>query len=255
MIIRAIAAAGVAALVPLAAGAQEQEGPLTLGAGLHYSTGDYGSATTTEITTLAFTAKYLSGPWTLRAFIPYLEVTGDSSVIPGIGRVRGGGDRTTQTGLGDIVLGATYTALADRAGSLGLDLTGKVKLATADENKGLGTGEHDFAFITEIYKTFDRLTPFFGIGYHVLGDAPGQPLDNVWSMSFGASYKIDERSDIGASFDTRDRVVPGGSEQRELIGFFTHKLTRSWKAQVYGLIGLSDGSPDWGLGATLAHPF
>ena len=255
MAVRAIAAASLAALVPLTVNAQEQEGPLTLGAGLHYSTGNYGTSTTTEITTLAFTAKYQTGNWTLRAFVPYLEVTGDSSVIPGIGRVRGGGDTTTQTGIGDIVLGATYTALADRAGSIGLDLTGKVKVATADENKGLGTGEHDFAFLAEIYKTVDRVTPFFGVGYHVLGDAPGQPFDNVWSMSFGASYKIDERTDLGAAFDTRDRVVPGGSPQRELIGFFTRKLTGSWKAQVYGLIGLADGSPDWGLGATLAHPF
>ena len=53
----------------------------------------------------------------------------------------------------------------------------------------------------------------------------------------------------------RQRVVAGGSRQRELVGFFARKLDRLWKAQAYALIGLADGSPDWGAGLSLARPF
>lgn len=238
----------------LALSAQAQEGPLTLGAGLHYSAGDYGTSSTTEITSLAATARYDSGPWTYRATVPYLEVDGESAVIPGVGRVRGGTSRRrSASGLGDIVLGATYAAYNDR--KLGVDLTGKLKLATADESKGLGTGEHDLAFLIDLYQTFTRVTVFGGVGYHILGDAPGQPLDNVWSANLGGSYTIDERDSAGVSLEGRERVAPGASPQRELMGFFTRKLDRFWKAQAYALVGLANGSPDWGFGLSAARPF
>lgn len=239
----------------LAFGAQAQESSLTLGAGLHYSSGDYGTGSTTRITSLAATARYDSGPWTYRATVPYLRVEGDAAVIPNVGPVRGGGGRSTESGLGDIVLGATYALYYEPGRAFGVDLTGKVKLATADENKGLGTGEHDFAVLLEAYQTFERITGFGGVGYHILGDAPGQPLDNVWSANLGASYKLDERDSAGLSLDGRERVVPGGARQRELTGFFIRKLDRFWKAQAYALIGLADGSPDWGFGLSAARPF
>jgi hypothetical protein len=241
--------------IVLACAAQAQESPLTLGAGLHYSSGDYGTGSTTRITSLAATARYETGPWVYRATLPYLRIDGESAVIPGVGAVRGGSSRRTESGLGDLVLGATYAAYYDPATTLGLDLTAKLKLATADEAKGLGTGEHDMVFLAEFYRTFERLTGFGGIGYHILGDAPGQPLDNVWSASVGATYKLDERDSAGLSLDGRQRVVPGGARQRELTGFFMRKLDRWWKAQAYALIGLADGSPDWGFGLSAARPF
>lgn len=241
-------------VVQCALAAQDRE--LSLGAGLHHSSGDYGSTTTTRITSLEATARYETGPWVYKASVPYLEVTGDTGVIPGVGRVRGGsGQSDTTSGLGDIVLAATYAVYYDRASTLGLDLTGKVKLATADEAKGLGTGEHDFIFLVDGYRTFDRVTGFGGVGYHILGDAPGLPLDNVWSATLGASYKIDERDSAGVMLWGRQRVAAGASPQRELTGFFTRKLDRFWKAQAYALIGLANGSPDWGLGLSAGRTF
>jgi hypothetical protein len=237
----------------LALSAQAQQGPLTLGAGFHYSSGDYGTSSTTDIASLAATAKYDAGPWTYRATVPYIKIDGDNAVIPGVGRVGGGAGTRTESGLGDIVLGATYAAYSDAR--LGVDLTGKVKLGTADEDKGLGTGEHDFIFLVDLYQSFDRITGFGGIGFHILGDAPGLPLDNVWSVNLGFTYKVDERDSAGLSFDARQRVASDASPQRELTGFFVRQLDRLWKAQLYALIGLADGSPDWGFGLSAARPF
>jgi len=246
-------AAGAAAL--LASAAQAQEGRLTLGGGVHYSSGDYGTGETTRITSVAATARYERGDWVYKATVPLIEIDGASTVVPGVGRVRGGpSPRRKETGLGDIVLSATHATYYDRASTLGLDLTGKVKLPTADEDKGLGTGELDVAFLADLYKTFDRITGFGGIGFHILGDAPGLPLDNVWSANLGATYKVNAADSVGAVLEGRERALPGAARQRELMGFWLRKLDAQWSAQIYGLIGMADGSPDWGLGLSLARP-
>jgi hypothetical protein len=249
-----LAAACAGTLVALSA--QAQESPLTVGAGLHYSAGDYGTGATTRMTTLAATGRYETGPWVYRASVPYLVVSGNSNVVPGLGQVRGAQARSgTEKGLGDVVVSATYGAYYDRKSTLGVDLTAKLKLATADESKGLGTGEHDAAFLVELYRSFDRITGFGGVGYHILGDPPGFPLDNVRSASLGASYKLDQRDTVGVMLDGREKASPATARQRELSAFFTRKLDRDWKAQAYALIGLADGSPDYGAGLSLARPF
>lgn len=249
---RALAAA--CGLMAIASHAQDR--PLTLGAGLHYSSGDYGTGSSTKITTLAGTARYEKGPWVYKASVPIIEVSGANTVVPGIGRTRGGpAPRRTETGLGDIVVSATHATYYDKASTLGLDLTAKVKLPTADEQKGLGTGEPDFAFLADFYKTFGRFTGFGGVGYHILGDAPGLPLENVWSANLGATTKLDARDSVGAMLEGRQRALPGGSPQRELTGFWMRTLDRDWSAQAYVLVGLADGSPDWGMGLSFARPF
>jgi hypothetical protein len=242
----------------LGANAQEA-GTLSLGGALDYSSGDYGTSTTTTITSLSAIGRYETGRWTYKAFLPYLEVDGNTSVIPGIGQARGarGGARTeSASGMGDIVLSATYGAYYDAQSRSGLDLTGKVKLGTADESEGLGTGENDYALLVDFYRGFDRgITGFGGVGYHIMGDAPGLPLENAWSANIGATVKLDERDSAGAMLEGRQRVAPGGARQRDLLGFYTRMLDKLWKAQAYALIGLADGSPDWGAGLSLARPF
>lgn len=264
-------AAAVLLCLPAVACAQ---GELTLGLGFNYSTGDYGTSTTTQIISIPFSARYDVGRLSLKATVPYLRITGSSAVVPGVGavsntnpRARGRGAglaptapvpataESTESGMGDTVLAATYNVLYDRASQLGIDVTGKVKLATADADKGLGTGEHDAGVQVDAYKTYDRVTVFGGIGYMVLGSSEFIQLEDVWSANLGASYQLSSSDSLGVSFDWREAASPSGSAQREIMGFWTRKLDRTWKAQLYGLVGLSDGSPDWGFGASAAYAF
>jgi len=130
-----------------------------------------------------------------------------------------------------------------------------VKLGTADRQSGLGTGENDFSFGAEVYKTIDRMTVFAGIGYTIFGDPPGFPLDNGFYYSVGATWKLPPRDSIGFSLDGRQAIVPGADPQRELLGFWSRALESAWKLQAYFLIGLADASPDWGAGLSVARPF
>jgi len=262
------AIAAICCALPLALQAQES-GQFSVGAGLNYSTGDYGTANNTTILSIPFTARYERGPLTLKATIPYLRITGSTAVIPGIGAVansnprgRGRGSAgtvvsstDTASGLGDTVLAATYNVLYDAAASFGVDVTGRMKLATADADKGLGTGENDYGAQVDAYKTFDRNTVFGGVGYNVLGSSSFIQLRNVWNVNLGVAHKIDERDSAGLSFDTRQRVSDSASPQRELTAFYSRKLDRQWKAQAYVLKGFSNGSPDWGAGVSALYAF
>lgn len=258
---RRLAAVLAACLAPAAAWAQGA-GEWEVGAGLHYSTGDYGASQDTEITSLAFTAQRETGPWRWKLTVPILEVTGPATVIPGIGNVGNGNargrrgtatTRGTATGLGDVVGAATYAFVA--RSDFALDGTARVKLPTADEDDGLGTGETDLGFQVDAYVTRDRLTPFLGIGYTFFGDPAGLQLDDAMNYSVGATYRLDARDSVGGSLDGRERVSPGSAEQRELVAYWTRRFSGPWRAQFYFLLGLADGSPDHGLGATAIYAF
>jgi hypothetical protein len=236
----------------------------TLGSGLHYNSGDYGTGTTTTILSVPLDIRYERTPWRFRIWVPYVEIDGASSVIPGIGSVSNGNPRRrggsagasgAASGLGDVVASATYAAHYDPTARLGVDVTGKIKLGTADADAGLGTGEHDFAALAEAFKTFDRTTFFAGVGHHWLGSSPLLRLDDVWSWSLGASYRIDQRDSAGVFYDSRERVSSSAEPLSEITAFWSRRLDRAWKAQAYFLLGLAEGSPDWGTGLSVAYAF
>lgn len=241
---------------------------LSLGTGLHYSTGDYGTGVDTEIISVPLMARYERDRLILKLTVPWIEISGGATVIPGVGAVTGtsprgrggaGATATTDTsasGLGDTVASATYAAFYDSASRSGIDLTGRVKLPTADEDEGLGTGELDFGAQVDVYKAVDQITYFGGVGYTILGDAPNLALkDDVWNFNLGASYRIDSRDSAGLSYDWRQPLSASSSRLSEITAFWVHSFDRRWKGQAYFLKGLADGSPDWGVGAFAYYSF
>jgi hypothetical protein len=235
----------------VACSAHAQE--LSLGSGLHYSSGTYGGSSKTTIVSVPVTARFEDEAWTLRLTVPFVRITGPSGVIPGLGQIGTQGARQSNSGLGDIVAAATYAAYFDGEARAGFDLTAKLKLGTADRDRGLGTGEHDLAFFAEPFAPLGRWTLFGALGYHMLGSSPSVPLHDVWSASLGLSRRIERGDSIGLSLDTRQPAGPS-SAQRELMAFWIARLQR-WKLQGYVLAGFAHGSPDRGAGLTLQHPF
>lgn len=241
-----------------------QDTSLTLGSGIGFTSGKYGTGTTTRITSIPFSARYETERWAFKASIPYLFVSGGTSVIPGVGQVansnpRGRGGRraaeATTHGLGDLVTSATYSAWYDEDAELGIDVTGKVKWATANADEGLGTGANDYSLQVDVDKTFDNVTVFGGVGRSELGSTEFIHLDSVWYANAGASYRLDRDDNIGLSLDARQRVSPTAFPVRELTAFWSHRIDAHWRAQTYFLKGLAKGSPDWGGGFTAGYTF
>lgn len=232
------------------------DGELSAGAGIDYSKGDYGTGSETKILSIPFMARYDNDPWKLKATVPYLRVTGQGDVIPGIGRNgRGQRGETTESGIGDTVLAATYGALYEPQSKFGLDLTAKLKLPTGDENRGLGTGSVDETLQAELYKSLDRLTVFGTFGYTFFGHSDVVELKNAAHAEVGAITRINATDSVGASLYGRQAVVEGGEPQRELTVFWNRRVTKAQRFQAYFLLGLADGSPDVGIGASALFSF
>ncbi|HKR75681.1 MAG TPA: transporter [Rhodanobacter sp.] len=247
----------------------------SVSAGANYSSGKYGSTTTTDIWSVPLTAEYDTGNWTFKLVVPYINVNGPSDVIPGVGKVkndnphgrghgRGNGGVTpapgtvstgSASGLGDVVASAGYQLFTSSDQSFGVDLTGKVKFGTADADKGLGTGKNDYGLSLDTYKVYGNTTVFGGVGWMKYGSSQYIQLKNGFNATLGAQYKLSHDDSIGAYYYYRERIATGGEPQSELTGYWNHKLGDSWRLQAYVMGGFADGSPDYGVGATLKYTF
>lgn len=230
---------------------------LRIGTGFDYSSGEYGGTESTDILYIPLTGSYESGRFLYRLTVPYIQITGPGNVVREVGSVRSAAStaRTTQSGLGDIVAGVSYNLLPGEGSQPLLDVTGKVKFGTADEVKGLGTGETDYTLQADIAKTYGKTTLFGTLGYKWLGDTSATNFNDVVLGSFGGSYKFTAEVSGGLILDAREASTASGSAQTELTAFVGRKLSGAMRLQGYGVVGFTDGSPDWGLGATISTGF
>ncbi len=129
--------------------ADSDEPAFRLSTGVNYTSGDYGGAVDIDEVYVPITGHVDYGRFGFRLTVPYLSVKAPEGTIitdPGGQAVQGTGASTTESGLGDIIGSVTlYDVINNRELGIALDLTGKIKFATADEDKGLGTGEHDYS--------------------------------------------------------------------------------------------------------------
>jgi len=271
-----LCALGVLGLIAQAAHADDGS-TIKVSAGFDYSTGKYGTSTTTDITQVPVTFGYDIDRWSFKLAVPYIHVSGADNVIPGIGPVKnnnphgrgkGNGNGGSQSGttpvtetngsasgLGDVTAAATYEAYSNSAAQFGIDLTGKVKFGTADADKGLGTGKNDYGFSVDMYKGFGAWTLFGGVSYTWLGSSQYIQLNDVFGANVGASYKLDTHSSFGAYYDYREKASDTSFARNELTGYYAYKFASGWKAQAYVTKGFTDGSPDWGVGASVVYSF
>lgn len=226
---------------------------LTLSTGLTYLTGDYGQAQSTEILYVPFSLKKRTGPWTLKLTVPYLRITGPGGVLPELGPT--GSTTGTGSGLGDILASATYRAYYDADSGVLVNVTGKVKLPTADEDQGLGSGKADYYAQVDLYRISGAWTPFATLGYKVIGDTASTDFNNVVYGAVGVSYKVSDATSAGAQFYTRQKTTDSNDPRRELTLFASNKLSKEWKLQGHLIRGFSDASADWGVGASIGYDF
>ena len=230
------------------------QGTYSYSTGIDYSSGKYGQAEDTNITYIPLTGKYEKDKLTLKLTVPYLRIDGPGGVTPDSRIVVNGNTnntRTVQSGLGDVVLGATYSVLELAEQKVYVDVGGKIKFPTASESKGLGTGKTDYAVSTDVYKSIGQTTLYGTVGYKVLGDPAGVNLNNVFFGSTGLIYKVDAKNSLGIGMDARERTSANSTALREYSVFYSHKFNQNYKLQTYLVVGDTTSSVDLGGGATL----
>jgi hypothetical protein len=225
--------------------------------GFIYSSGNYGARESTDIYLVPFSARMSSGPLRLSVTLPYLRI--DS---PGI--VIGGGDgppiiidpnapsaRTKREGFGDLSIGAAFTLPKDFLGPVDVDLSGRIKIPTSSTKKFLGTGKTDFAVATEFAYPIDTWAPYIRLGYRFFGDLPNIDLNNGMAASVGTTKQLGRIVAI-VSYDYSRATTAAVEDAHELFGALSGPLTGSLNWTGYGIVGLSTGSPDFGLGLLLS---
>lgn len=227
--------------------------------GLDYSEGKYGSQIKTRQTTVPLIAKYETDDWSIKASLPYVWIKNVNPNSQGENLPCGNAAQTPKDvdGFGDLVLNGSYSAYAS-ADTL-VDVNGKIKFATGNEDKCLSSGKNDYSLSVDFTQKFNALTAFATLGWTKKGDPEFNGLktnyDDPVFASVGASYKLADKTSAGASYDYRQKLTKHGDPISELTLFVSHKLPNQNKVQLYAIKGFSDASTDLGAGILFSHRF
>lgn len=230
-----------------------------VGVGGEYSSGDYGGEESINETYLPVNFIYDAPRVTARVTVPYLSVRAPEGTItegPDGETVVGEGPVTTESGIGDVLAALTvYDVLVLGQGDYAMDLTGKVKFGTADEDDGLGTGKNDYSIEANLFRFFDQFTILGVGGYVVRGDPPEVDLQNGFYASLGGTYRVTDQARAGLFCDYREASLEGSDALQEISATLSSRLGTSWWASAYVLAGIGDASPDWGAGLSFTAGF
>lgn len=242
---------GAALALGLSAAAigQEQPAPakFKLDAGLVFARGDYGLAEDTDVWLWLVNPTLESRDWRVQASVPYVRLNGPASVVGGTGT---GAANRTADGLGDVSLTLTRLFAADQTG-WGTELGAKVKFPTADETKGLGTGEYDYAIQFDAYRAGATFTPYFNVGYQFLGSNAAYVMEDGLYATGGVLARASASTTVGLLGSWRERTFAGGDAGAEAMAFLQHTFGAGPMLKLFAMRGFTDASPDIAFGLML----
>jgi hypothetical protein len=153
------------------------------------------------------------------------------------------------------MLAGSVNLIESRESRVLVDLTGKVKLGTADEAECLGTGETDYYLQGDFSKGFGSFSAFGSLGWRKMGDPPGVDFKDPFYYSIGGSYRFSRVNSLGFAYDYRQKLLDTSDPLSEATLFLTHRFSDTFRIQGYYVKGFSDSSPDWALGAVATRAF
>lgn len=225
-------------------------------------TGDYGTDVDSDLVCIPFTLQRNFKKGRASITVPYIwvERSGEVTVFRGVpeGGVETDADRS-ESGLGDIVLDGTYYAvypgqLADWAP--GIDLSGDIKLPTADEDKGLGSGEVDVSGEIGLYRWLrSDLIVFGDWKYIFIGEPSGRDFDNQIIYDLGFGYKTSEKWLHSFLIEERTALSENGEDSVSAIYAPSYDIRENLDCFASLEIGLSDGAPDYSVSIGAEYGF
>lgn len=237
---------------------------LSFGTGIEFETGDYGTGTTTDLWKIPLLIQWAPNPvFSLSAEIPFVSqtTTGETVLLGGVPTPRGGRmggmsgttsstltSKHTESGLGDIKLNAGLTLLQesdDLPRVLGLLYA---KLPTADENKGLGTGEFDWGGGLGLGRHFGDWSTYVDAIYIDPGTSSLYNPDPYWEWQASLSYRLSDTLRPGLALTGGTAPFAGQDDPLKIQARLNGLTGEHSSFGLYLARGLSNGSPDWGFG-------
>jgi len=227
------------------------------GSSLTYSTGDFGTSETTDTVYWPFSVQRFFEQGDVTLTVPFLYQNSG----PGVSAIGGRPFSTNQNfindgdgGIGDVLLKGRYYLLNDTPDRFGLSTIGQIKFPTADEDKGLGTGEFDETFGLEASKHLQAPWTLYGDMYFThIGDPPGVHLDNEFAFDAGVGYDLTDATQATLFYAERTALLDNRDNPRDVILGVNHDLNQ--QTNLYGDLGIgaSDGSPDVSVTMGMAY--
>lgn len=227
--------------------------------GYYYSKGDYDQDADTTIHYFPFSYDITVSGWNLKASLAHLQVSGIGNVLVNVGGVVEADpglpkESGTWRGLGDSVLSATYQLPALSASGPFVDIGLEVKVPTANEDKGLGTGATDYGVQVDLYQMLGDTTWFGTAGYRFRGSSSvfAHLRDSAY-LSLGFSRPASDSWSYGLIYDYREAASASSHETHELLPYISLTPTPQWTLMTYLSKGFTPDSPDIAFGAQLGY--
>ena len=247
-----------------AAGSLAQEGsfsetsPIFLkwSAGFDFSRGDYGlnESTTLYYVPLSVTLDYRR--FRARVGIPFLASSGPTQLS--LDTSRGGGssveiiDSDKSQGVGQLQVDLSYLFDPLVEGLPYLELSSKISAPT-ESRRDLGSGLWSVAAKAEVFESIGRFTPYLSSGrkfYERCGCEDS--LRDRFFASVGATVVWTKKLSVGVGYDWLEAARKGNPDSHEIVPYASYRLNDDWSVGPYTVIGLSNGSPDFGVGFSVS---
>lgn len=210
--------------------------------------GDFGTPVQSTLWLGYATIGSSAARWDANLSVPFLRLARE-----------GGGTSTQDQGLGDIVARGMYRFLPETEDGWSLDGVGALKLPTANDTKGLGTGRSDAGIFLALNQQLG-LFRWTVQGGRILG-ASGDPTGTTEQLTSGATVLgisgswYFEGTRWGLSFEARGPAYQGLPGARELTVDVFQSLSPKWGIKALVTAGLSDGGPRQSFGVALVRVF
>lgn len=221
----------------------------------YFSKGFYGQELPTYVRYLPYTHEISVPGWRFKASLPVLEIDGPGNVLIDIGNVgRESTGRVSARGVGDLVLSSTFEMPAMGERLPFFDLTVDLKLPTADERRGLGTGRPDVGIQLDAYQNLGRFTFFGAVGYRYRHRSPVyEGLNDSVNLSLGLSRPVYDRSQVGFIYDFRQAASSYSGETHEILPYLSWAPSDRWALMFYLIKGFTEDSADSAMGVQMTR--
>jgi hypothetical protein len=236
-----------------------QDWQLTGTFGYGHSSGDYGTSRDTSVDLGLSTLSLSTGDFRFTASLPYMRIDGrglvlfDASGNPVVVNRRTILPPAVRTGWSDVNFSASYTIPPAILADFEVRISGVAKVPITEARKRLTTGETDLGMSVDVSRQFGKWTPFVTVGYLSVGQPVGYTLYDTTSVSAGSSLEFSENlvATISYDYDTADGPLTPAAQS--LFGSLSWVRYNNITLTAYGTAGLSDGSPDMGMGFLISY--